>query len=483
MTPSVAPIRTLRSSPAPEEADWKAIGEEAVELLRSYIRFPTENDPSALSETAARETPWLAGREIDAAEWLRDQFEATGIRAELLASAPGRVNVVARLTGGGRGSPLILLSHSDVVPAVRREWSSGIDPFGAEVRDGFVYGRGVLDLKALGIIHLMTLRLLQQMGAAIDRDVVALIAADEEAGGRFGAQWVLDRRPELAKPIAVLGEGAYSLRGMGANPRPIQAIAVGEKGYLELELTVDAPSHHASMPAARNAPSRLVEALARVLRMKHPIRISAVSRQLIDTLAQDGGPLLRSLLAHPRMMAYVARRHAARNEVLAAMLQDTVAITVIAAGHKHNVVPGTARAILSIRYLPDTSPDELTSRVRQAIDDPAVVVETRMHKPATLSRCDNGVFAVLRKQAAAPRTGPVLSIVSPAASDCRFWRARGVPCYGWLPFVIPAEDLHRVRGADERLSVAAFQEGLRHYFQAVLELTRTSEGDLSRHDH
>lgn len=467
---AVDQVRPPASADESSVLDWQAIGEEAVELLREYVRFPTVNDPQSLQPSDA---PWRAGCEADAAAWLQQQCRRSGLQCDVFESAPGRVNVVARLVDGPVGRPIVLLSHSDVVPAVRREWTNGIDPFGGEIRDGYVYGRGVLDLKGLGIIQLLTLRLLQRVAASLTQSVVVVVAADEEAGGHFGAEWLLAQKPELAGAAAVLGEGAYSVAR--ARGRPIHAIAVGEKGYLELALVVHGSSHHTSMPSREGAPQRLVEALGRVLRTDQPVRLTAVNRLLLRELARSGGAMHRWLARYPALLSRLAKHHAGQDHVIAAMLRDTMALTELSAGQKRNVVPGRATAVLSIRYLPDRSPDEVMRDVAQAIADPGISVEPLMQKPATVSPLMNRTFETLARVAG--RNGAAaLPIVSPGASDARFWRARGVPCYGWLPFVIPAGDLHSVHGPDERVSIAAFVEGLALYYDAVLQLART-------HDH
>jgi acetylornithine deacetylase/succinyl-diaminopimelate desuccinylase-like protein len=451
--------------------DWSAIGEEAVELLREYIRIPTVNDPQSLTPDEAQEAPWRSGREAEAAVWLEAWLGAQGIETELLEPAPGRVNLIGRVRGGGAGPPIILLSHSDVVPAVRAEWSGGIDPFGAEVHDGYLYGRGALDLKGLGIAQMMTLRLLAASAADLKRDVIVLVVADEEAGGRYGAEWLLRERPELLAAEVVLGEGAYSPRGVLRDAQSIQAIAVGEKGYLELELIAARNAHHASMPSDDNATAALVRALDRVLAMRRPIRITPLADHLVRGLAPAAGGLHSLLMRHPRLMLRLAAGPLTRSAILSSMLQDKLAVTVLAAGQKHNVVPSQARAVLSIRFLPETDPEELTAQVRRAVDDPEIEIRRLMHKPSHLSSWNTRAFDILRRHAAArPERPLVLPIVSPGASDGRFWRAHGTCCYGWIPFPIPGEDLHTVHGPGERLSLEAFCSGLRSYYEAVREL-------------
>lgn len=458
-----------------DNMDWGSLFEEALDLLRTYIRFKTVNNPESLSSAEIEQNPWRGGYEKEAANWLADQLSHDGIKVELLESAPGRINVLARLPSSGGGRSITLLSHSDVVPAERKEWHRGIDPFGAEIHDGFLYGRGVLDLKGLGIIQLMTLKLLARSRIPLARDVVLIIAADEETGGRYGAEWLLHERPNLADTALVLGEGAYSPYGLIPNAGAIQAIAVGEKGYLEIELLAEKPSHHSSMPDADNAPATLVKALARVLKQNRSIRVTSLATELLRQLSSHEHGLKKVLMQHPSLMIRLAPNHVLRSTILRSMLQDTLAVTVLAGGSKHNIVPTDARAILSIRLMPETNADRLVERINHIIADPTIRLKRLMYKPPTMSIWHTWAFNTLARHSAGQRPDIlVVPILSPGASDARFWRLRGTCCYGWIPFMIPAEDLHSVHGPDERVSLSDYADGLRSYFNAVLELATTA---------
>jgi acetylornithine deacetylase/succinyl-diaminopimelate desuccinylase-like protein len=450
---------------------WNSVGEESVDLLRQYIRFPTVNDPDSLKREQTELSPWLAGREAEAAQWLGGYLRSEGIATELLESAPGRINLVARLSGTGRGGAVTLLSHSDVVPIRRDEWEDGIDPFAATLRDGYLYGRGTLDLKALGIAHLMTLVLLSRLKVPLQRDVVLLIVADEETGGRFGAEWLLHQRPELLSTQVVLGEGAYSPKGLLPRVGTVQAIAVAEKGYLELELLAEDQSHHASMPDPNDAPARLIRALARILEINDNVRVIPSSKVLLKHLANSATGAHRILLRWPSLAARLAPRHLTSSSIVGAMLKDTIAVTVLESGQKSNVVPGLARAVLSIRFLPGTDPETLTAKIRRAADGLGINIRRLKYKPANASDFDSPQFKALVRHAAAEEPDTLVTpILSPGASDCRFWRRANVNCYGWIPFVISGSDLHGVHGPNERISIAAFQRGLRSMYHAVAEM-------------
>lgn len=454
------------------EVRWDAVGEEALDLLRCYLRFPTVNDPERLSREEAELSPWAAGDESEAAEWLAGILRAEGIEHEVLEAAPRRKSVLARLSGRPGGRPITLLSHSDVVPAIRSEWGGGRDPFGAAIDGGYVYGRGALDLKGLGIGHLMVLLLLHRLHVPLRRDVVLLVAADEETGGRWGTAWVLERRRDLLGAGAVVfGEGAYSLTGAGRLWDEIQAVSIAEKGVLEIELRASGRAHHASMPDPDSAPARLTRALSAILSIKHQVRLTPPTEALLAGLAAHAGGLHGLLLRRPRLAAWLAPSLVAHGAVVTAMLKDTCALTILDSGTKSNVVPGSARAVLSARLLPGSDRDALLERLHRAIADPMIELRVIHEKPPTATRLDTPALSSIRRHASSGRDGVlVVPIISPGASDARFFRLEGVDACGRVPFPIPPGDLQGVHGPDERVSVQSFQLGIRALFAVVAEL-------------
>jgi acetylornithine deacetylase/succinyl-diaminopimelate desuccinylase-like protein len=452
--------------------DWRVVGDEALELLLTYLRFPTVNDPDRLSADAVEQTPWCAGREEDAARWLGGVLRAEGIACELLESAPGRVNVVARLQGSGSASAVTLLSHSDVVPVVASEWD--VDPFGGLVRQGYVYGRGALDLKGLGVAQAFALILMHRLRIPLRRDVVLVVAADEEAGGRYGAEWLLRQRPELLSTATVLGEGGLSPTGLLGDTRLVHAIAVAEKGCLEIELTAEGTAHHASLPTPDDAPTRLLAALHNLIAARPRIRMTPAASALFDGLSAKSSGVHRFLFRHPRLAARLG--FVAARPFLAAMVTDTIAVTLLESGYKSNIVPGQARAVLNLRLLPGEGPEVVLAGIQRVIGDHSVTMRQLMYKPPTSSSFDTPEFGALARCAAElDPTSLTTPVLSPAASDCRFWRAAGVDCYGWVPFVLPAADLHGIHGPNERVSIKSFCSGIRALYRAVADMAASEQ--------
>ncbi len=461
------------------DISWPLVYEEAVELLRQYLRFPTVNDPLRLSKEEAETAPWLAGNEAEAVSWMAAYLRKQLIQVELVEPAPGRVNLIARLNCPVPSKPpLILLSHSDVVPVAKSEWDDTIDPFAATVRDGYLYGRGVLDLKGLGIAHLIIFTLLHRRRVALQRDVILLVVADEEAGGRYGARWLLENRPSLFSGGLVLGEGGFSVSSLW-HGQDVHAIAVAEKGCLELECTVEAQGHHSSILLGTSPLTRLVTALNRVLKIKTPARVTPPTRAFLEALASRSSGPAQWLFRLPFFKSQIVARHLANIPAVHAMLHDSIALTVVDGGIKSNQVGGHARAILNIRLLPGSDPLQILSRVRLELAKDGVQVRqllTHTH-PANTSDFQNQEFEALARHAAGDSGsgGIVAPILSPAASDARFFRSAGLTCFGWVPFPIALADLAGIHGANERVAIGSFQTGIRSLYHAVLQLIQKQE--------
>ena len=237
--------------------DWQKIGEEAVELTRGYLRVNTTNPP---------------GGETAGTRFLAEVLDGVGIASETAESAPGRGNLVARVRGDGSLGGIVLHHHIEVVYADERYWT--VDPFGGLLKDGYVYGRGALDMKSTGVVQLTALLAIARARVPLKRDLIFLATADEEAGSRFGAQWIADQRP------AWLDGAEYALSELGAihagdasRRAPFASIVISEKTGLPLRLTARSEPGHGSMPWPETAPHRLVRALGRLLDAERPLRV------------------------------------------------------------------------------------------------------------------------------------------------------------------------------------------------------------------
>jgi acetylornithine deacetylase/succinyl-diaminopimelate desuccinylase-like protein len=461
-----------------DAAAWAAAEDELVTTLRDLIRIRSINPPPA----DAPDGELVAARRIAAL------LVAAGLDPEVVEPDPGRGSVHARLRGDGTGGePLLLLSHLDVVPAPAERWSH--DPFAADVADGYIYGRGALDMKAMIAMELGVVRLLagEARAAGLDpardpipglrRDVLFTCTADEEAGGMAGAKWVAEHRPEWIRAAGALNEaGGVSTTVAGRRLYPIQ---VAEKGFAAYRIAVRGTWGHGSMPRADNA-AVLAAAVIERLAVAGPIRVTPVmarflalaaaelpadARVILDGLAGDDPGRAEAALAiacHP-MLALTLR----------ALLRDTISPDVVHAGVKYNVIPGDAVIEVDCRVLPGTSEAdmraELTARLgpelATACEIELIVFGAPVEAPAEGPLYDL-LSATIRDH---DPDGIPLPIMAPFATDAKHTDTVGTPTYGFSPLRLDPDEhlLERFHGVDERVSFDALRWGLPVLYDVV----------------
>ena len=353
-------VSLMGAAPATAQVTAGDLPDQAVAWLQEYIRIDTVNPP---------------GNEIAGARFVAAIFEAEGIPYEIVESAPGRGNIWARLNGGDAPG-LVLLHHIDVVPADPNYWTT--DPLSGEIRDGMVYGRGALDTKSLGIVHLAAFVSLHRSGVELDRDVIFMATADEEAGGFFGVGWLVENRPELFADVGyVLTEGGG---GRVVDGRIQVSIEVTQKVPYWLRLTARGQPGHGSRPQAATSVTRLVAALNRLRGHEFEARVVPAVDVYFRGLAATMPPKWRSRYAdmasairEPGVAAEFLRDHPGHY----GLTRNTCSITRLSASDKINVVPTEAWAELDCRLLPDQDPDEFLDELGEVLGND-VGVETLM---------------------------------------------------------------------------------------------------------
>lgn len=429
--------------------DWPAVTDEAVRLLGAYLRIDTSNPP---------------GNEAEACAWLAGVLDAEGVPYRTFDPGDGRLSLAVTLRGDAshgpsRGAPLVLLSHVDVVPVERAYWS--VDPFAGELRDGYLWGRGAIDMKGMGLIELMVLLLHHRLGLPLRRDLTLLAVADEEAGGLAGIEFLDRAHPDVINCACVINEGGSGTTGVFGVERPVFQIAVAEKSPLWLRLRTSGTSGHGSVPHHDSAIDRLVAALARVAAWERPMHIAAVVQQHFDALHHAG------VLASP---ATAATLRALATDVprVHSMITNSVAVTSITAGVRHNVIPSQAEATLDVRLVPEYRPEEFIHTLRAVIADPLVEIDTVFSSSTPVSPVDTEAWTAL---AAAAREHVPDAVVVPGVStgftDSRVFRRRGIPAYGFSPLLLSADEAGRTHGTDERISVANLRLGMQILLSAV----------------
>ncbi|HID90074.1 MAG TPA: M20/M25/M40 family metallo-hydrolase, partial [Anaerolineae bacterium] len=335
--------------------DWKAVTDEAVRHLQALIRIDTTNPP---------------GNEKRAADYLAEVLSAEGYEPVVLESAPGRGNVVARYHGSGEAPPILLISHLDVVPAEPEHWEH--DPFGGEVVDGMVWGRGALDMKSIVVMQLMTMLLLTRRKVPLTRDVIFAATADEEMGGRYGAGFLVDHYLDLIRAEHALTEfGGFPVE-MGG--RRVYLCQVAEKGICWVRMRARGAPGHGSTPHRDNAVVKLAEAVARLGCADLPFHRTDAAVEMFEGMARAVGGVrgwVLRLLLNPTLSPWVLRflPEPRLTNYFHALLHNTVSPTVLRAGSKTNVIPSEAVAELDGRVLPGQDLDSFLAEVRAVVGE------------------------------------------------------------------------------------------------------------------
>jgi acetylornithine deacetylase/succinyl-diaminopimelate desuccinylase-like protein len=451
-----APSFPTYQPPAPEP-NWDAAREESVLLLQALVQIPSVN-PIAGFE----------GNERRAADLLAEKLRAEGIEALVEESAPGRGNVLARLSGDGSKKPILLLCHLDVVPVEPGGWS--VDAFAGVRKDGFLWGRGAIDDKGMCAANFMAFVLLARQKVPLARDVIFLATADEESGGS-GVAYMLQAHPKELETEYVLNEGGTGLIDAVSQGQTLIAISAAEKGYAGMRLYAKGAPGHGSTPRPEQAPDRLIAALAALSEREPDLIMHEYVEEMIRRLgATKGGPV-GFLMRHPKLAKGLILKQLAASPTNKATVTDTVNLTMLRTGEKINVVPGLAEAWLDCRILPGTTPEEMQARIESVVHEYGVKVELSQSAKATGSPWDNELFRALeRHMSEGVENSLAAPIVSPGYTDSRPFRERGAVAYGISPFVITKEELAALHGNDERLRESELGLGVRRLFRVLVEV-------------
>jgi len=437
------------SEPLPADLE-----EDALRLLVELLRIDTTNPP---------------GNERPAAELCAARLRADGLAPVLLESAPGRANLVCRWKGTGEERPLLLTAHLDVVEA-KEGWSR--DPFAGEIHEGFVWGRGALDMKHHAAMCVTVMRALARAGKRLRRDVILALVADEEAGCDLGSTWLVENHPDLVRAEYALGEiGCFTLHIEGRRFYPIQ---VAQKGVLWIRARTKGEPGHGSMPREDSAVGELAKAIARLSRRPLPVHATAATTAFLRTVsgAVGGvkGRVLRAL-GSPRLAPTILRaipdRSLARS--LRAVLSNTANPTVLRAGDKINVIPAEAEAHIDGRSLPGEAGAKIVDELR-AVLGPKVEIAVLREARALEFPFDTPMYEALAAavRRADPEGIPVPYMI-PGFTDALAFSLLGTTWYGFAPVGLPpglpfAELFH---GRDERIPIDGFRFGLRLLHDAV----------------
>ncbi len=437
--------------------DWTALARESQATLADYLRVNTTNPP---------------GNEILGARFLKAILDREGIEARILDTTeigPNRANLYARLRGNGSKKAIALVHHMDVVPVTAASWS--VDPFSGAVRDGYIWGRGAIDMKGNGIAQLMAMIALKRSGVPLTRDIVFIGNADEELGST-GAIVFVKQHPDLLRDVEYLvTEGADNV--LDETGRVVYfAVGVSEKRTFWQRLTVNGVPSHGSRPTKQNPVPRLVAALYKISRYETPLHVTPGVEKFFRDIARTYPEPQRSWLSNVRAALDNPR---ARDWILSdvswnAVLRNTISLTGLAGSNKTNVIPAVATAEIDVRLLPDQDTAEFLRTLEKIVGDTAVHFTHLANTKAPLeSPIDTDLFRAIEKAAYDREPGAfVTTPMETAATDRPTYRKLGITTYGFSPFKIPRVEIQRgMHGNDERLSVDNVGYGVRFYYDVL----------------
>ncbi len=417
--------------------------------MSRYVQFDTTNPP---------------GGEKAAALWLADQLKNRGITSDIQIHepVPGRGLVVARIAGTENLKPLMLNHHIDVVAADPARWTH--PPFAGKVADGFVWGRGTLDTKGLGVMFLLALEGLIREGVRFRRPIVFTAVPDEEPGGDNGMRWLVENHLPDINPEWVWDEGSGGLKdvfGKGV----MFAIAVAEKQIYRFKLIATGEPGHGSMPHPGSANIKLLAALQRIVENPRPLKAGKAARAMFAGLAQVQPFPVSFMLGHLAnpLILKLAGKKLTKEKFTNAVLRDTVSVNIVQAGYQINVIPERAEAQLDCRLLPETDAAEFHRWLVSRIADESIAIEMiQVSPPSGIAPMEGPFYEALKSAIGrhSPGSG-VFPLLMAGATDGRYWRERGYPAYGFTPMILEKTDIPRVHGIDERISIDNLMLGIR----------------------
>ena len=422
------------------------------EILQALIRFDTTNPP---------------GNEHLAIHWVRDLLAQYGIESTLLAKDPARPNLLARLKGSGNAPPLLLQGHVDVVTTAGQDWK--YPPFGGEIHDGYLWGRGALDMKGAVAMMIAAFLKAKAENTKLPGDVILCLLADEEAGGNFGAKFLVEEHADYFAGVRfALGEfGGFSMNVSGSTVYPIM---VSEKQICWLRVTLRGPAGHGSMLHRGGAMARLGQVLQTLDRQMLPLHVTPPVRQMItamaDALSFPKNVLIRQVL-NPALSASVIGMMGDTSKAIQPLLHNTVNATIVHGGHKVNVIPSEITLNLDGRLLPGFKPEQMLAEIHTLLGDDLEIEVFRYDPGPKAPNMENfdALAKILKEQD--PQGHPIPFVIS-GVTDARFFSRLGIQTYGFTPMVLPDDFKFAatIHAANERIPVAALDFGTQAIFRA-----------------
>ncbi len=442
----------------PNSADQRA----ATDLLVKLIQADTSNPP---------------GNEGLAVTVLSEFFKAHGIKTRVLTpdGLEDRPILVAELRAPRRfKKPMILLGHTDVVPANPKAWKNGLGPFVGREQDGYIWGRGALDMKGMLAVQAMSMVLIKRhfeksKTHKLERDVFMVATPDEEDAG-LGAQYVADNMEKLFGDRAeyVINEGGIGLRDLITQGQNIWAVSVAERGNVWIEVSVKGETGHGSQPWDGFAVQKLIDGIARLRRSPFPVHLNRATREMLRRTAPAAGFPRGFMMAR----AWLVKGSLTSKRSTNASVRNTCVETGLrAGGPRPNVIPPKASATFDCRILPERDPEQLVEAVRHKLGIDEVEIKVISKRPGTQSEWTSQLFGAFERHLPADGRDVVAPVVSPGSTDSAWFRLKDVPyVYGIAPFMISQADLATMHGVNERIAVSELHAGVARLTRIVADI-------------
>jgi acetylornithine deacetylase/succinyl-diaminopimelate desuccinylase-like protein len=435
--------------------DWNQLLDEATRYLQEYIQIQTVNPP---------------GNEIEGARFLKKIFDKESIPCQIFEPSPGRGSILATLKGNGKKKPILLVNHIDVVPAEKENWET--DPFAGTIKDGYLYGRGTLDDKSMGIAEMMALLILRREKLSLGRDLLFLATADEETGGRWGVEWAMENIPPLRESEYALNEGGHVIvneKGKGER----YEMSNGQKVIFQLQIKAKGTSGHASRPHRDNPNVKLLQALDGVIQWETPFHILPTVKEYFLKMAPKQPPADRKFFEdiEKGLNNPAFSKKMSSHIIYNAVLRDTISLTILQGGNKANVIPSESRATLDCRLVPGSSKKDFLREIKRRLGKDVEVEVISESKSLPPSPLDTDFFQAIEKFALENDPAcPVVPLLLAGATDSRFLREKGIITYDFCPFRLTEEDQLRVHGNNERIALENLKFGMRMLVEIIKEV-------------
>ena len=427
----------------------------SVTWMQQYLRIDTTNPP---------------GNEMKTAEFFKKILDQEGIENRVFEIAPGRGDLWARIPAARNTTrrAIILLNHMDVVTSDPSHWT--VPPFSGEMRDGYLWGRGAQDMKDEGLAQLMVMVMLKREKVALDRDVIFLAVADEEAEG-MGTDWFIkNQRGLLENAEFLINEGGENLLENGKVK--YVGVDVGEKTTYWLHVVAHGRPGHGSRPNAESAPNRLVRALDRIIAYRTPLRVLPVVDEFLKDMAPYEPPAqvayyrdVRKAIEDKKFQDIVEH-----DESLNFLLRDTISLTMMGGSEQTNVIPPEAWANLDVRILPGGDPKAVAEMLRRIVNDPDVTIEPMNNefRIANYSGTDTALYSAIRQVAGKYFPGaPLVPHITSGYTENQRYRPLGIVAYGFTPYTATEEEGNTEHANDERIRVEEVRRGPEILFDVV----------------